>query len=101
MLTYIGRISWVCLLEGTGNLDLGTRNSAATAIKVDLSTADVELRVQVLTLKWFKHVLCTDLRETRWVRVVDTHALNAQEVFAVGDANGEVKGIGDLRIRLD
>lgn len=95
MLAYVGRVSWICLLEGTGNLDLGTRNSAATAIKVDLSTADVELRVQLLTLQWFKRLLCTDLRETRWVRVVDTHALDSQEVLAVRDANGEVESIGD------
>jgi hypothetical protein len=33
------------------------------------------------------------LRVTRRVRVVDTHALDAQKVFAVGDASRKVEGV--------
>lgn len=36
-----------------------------------------------------------DLGDTRWPRVVDAQTLNAQQVFAIGNASRKVERIAD------
>lgn len=76
--THIGGVAGVGSLEAARNQARGGGRLVAAAGDVDLRAADVELG--------------------RAAGVVDAERLNTQQIFAVGDAFGDVGGVRDWRV---